>query len=129
MARVDRHVVENALMDKRSLGFSQSCDTIWSQCLPRSCNLAVALDADPKHSQSVKGLSQPFLATSAIKKYIVNNDAGPVVSDRRNADIPRRFKGPPTGTDLDLPRLADVEQGSIFDPLVGHRPNQIIDAE
>ncbi len=30
---------------------------------------------------------------------------------------------------LDLPRFADMKQRSILDPLVGHRPDQVIDVE
>jgi hypothetical protein len=116
-------------MDNGRLGFSHTCYAIWSQRLPCSCNFAVALHADPQHPQSTKGPSQPLLTTSAVKKYLVNDHASPAGNNRGNTDVPGRFKGPPPTTDLDLPGLADMKQRSILDPLVGHRPDQVIDAE
>ncbi len=116
-------------MDNGRLGFSQSRYAIWPQHLPCSCDFAVALHADPQHPQSIPDRSQPFLTTSAVKKYLVNDDAGPAGSNRGNADVPGRFKGPPPWTDLDLPGFADMKQRSILDPLVRHRPYQVIDPE
>jgi len=116
-------------MDSGRLGFSHTCYAIWSQCLPCSRNFAVALHADPQRRQATKGCSQPFLTTSAVKKYLVNDHAGPAGSNRGNADVPGRFKGPPPTTDLDPPGLADMKQRSILDPLVGHRPDQVIDTQ
>jgi hypothetical protein len=129
MARVNDHVVHSAFMNDGRLGFSHSCNAIWPQRLPGSCNLAVALNADPQHPQSTNGRSKPFLTTSAVKKYFVNDDASPAGSDRGNADVPGRCKGPPPRTDIDLPGFPNMKERSILNPIVGHRPDQIVDAE
>ena len=91
----------------------------WPQRLPCSCNCGIALHADPQHLQSTKGRSQPFLTTSAIKKYLVNDDASPAGNNRGNAHVPGHFKGPPPRTNLDLPSFADMKQRSSAIPSLG----------
>ncbi len=98
-------------MDNGRLGLSHTCDAIWPQRLSCSCYCCrVALHADPQHLQSTKGRSYPFLTTSAIEKYLVDDDTGPAGSDRGNADVPGRFKAPPPRTNLHLPRFANMKQ-------------------
>ncbi len=129
MARVDDQVVQNAFMDIGRLGLGHSRHPIRPPRLASSCYIAVALHADPEHGKATEGRSQSSLITSAVQKYVVDDDACATASNRGEAEIPRRFKIRPPWTDFDLPGFVDTKQGSIFQPLVGHRSDQVIDTE
>ncbi len=64
-----------------------------------------------------------------VKKRLVKDDASPFGGNRGYADVPGRLKCPPPRTDFGLPGFADMKQRSVLDPLGGHRPDQVIDAE
>ncbi len=129
MACVDDHVVHDAFVNKGHLGLGHSWHAIRPQGLPCPCCLAVARHADPEHHKATEDRPQSFLTPSAVQKHVVNDDGRPTGSNRGKTEIPRRFEVPPFWTDFDLTRFADTKQRSILHPLVGHRPDQVVDAE
>ncbi len=129
MARVDDDVVHDAFMNAGRLVRRHSGDAIEPQRLPCSHYLAVALHADPEHYEVTEDRSQSLLTSSTVEKDVVDDDACSTGSNRGKAEIPRCFKVSPPWTDNDLPGFADMKQGTILNPPVGHRPDQVIDAE
>ena len=129
MARVDGHVIDDAFMNNCCLVLGHSWNPIWPQGLPRTYNFAVAFHADPKHPEATKGRSQPILTLATTEKYIVNDDAGPTADNRGNTDVPGRLKALPPGTDIDLSGFPNMKERTILEPFVGHRPDQVVDAE
>src|SRR5271157_1130900 len=129
MARVDDQVVLDTPMDTVRLRIGLTCNAIRPQRFPCPRDGAVAGHADPWNIQTAEGLSQPFLTSSAVKEHLVDDDAGPAGSECCNPDAPGRLEAPPPRSDRDLSGLADVQERSVVDPLVGNGSGQVIDAE
>ena len=116
-------------MNNGGLGLSHSWDPIWPQRFPRSCYFAVTHHTDPQHPQTAKGSFQPFLTLSTAEKDLVNDDAGAIRDHGGNTHVPGRFKLPPPRAYRDLSGFPNMKQRSVLEPLVGHRPDEVIDAD
>jgi hypothetical protein len=129
MTGVDGHVVHDAFVNNCCLGLGHTWNPIWSQSLPGSRYVEVALDADPQHPKVPEGCSQPFLTLIAPEKYLVNDYAGSAGGNCRKAEVPRRFKVPPFKSDVDLSGFPYLKERSTFKLIVRHGPDQVIDSK